>query len=80
MGYPYFNPPTTQKVNKIEEGHFFVPTKGVDEEVASEEFETAHTKIRKVIKTIAIILAGAVFITLGALVILDPGPVPHIVP
>lgn len=80
MGYPYFNPPTTQKVNKIEEGNYFVPTKGIDEKVASEDFGTAHTKTRKVIKTIAIILAVAGFIALGAMVILDPGAVPHVVP
>lgn len=79
-GFPFFNPPHVQKVTAVEEGNFFVPTKGVDSEAASEDFGTVRTKIGKIIKTVVIVLAIAAFITIGVLAFLDPGPVPPVIP
>ncbi len=71
MGYPYFNPPTTQKVNKIEEGNFFVPTLGVLPSSVTEEYTPAKAKVRKIVKTAIYIAAAVAFVIMGILVISD---------
>lgn len=71
MGYPYFNPPTTQKVNKIEEGNFFVPTLGVLPESVTEEYTPAIEKALKRIKVSMWILAAIGWLLLGATIISD---------
>lgn len=72
MGYPYFNPPTTQKVNKIEEGNFFVPTLGV----MPSSVEDYVPKSIKVIKTCIYAVAAVTFVILGILVISEQIGIP----
>ncbi len=71
MGYPFFNPPTIQKVNKIEEGNFFVPTEGVLPDSVTKELPPAKAKGLKIVKTVAWIIGVAVFVLMGALTIAD---------
>lgn len=71
MGYPYFNPPTTQKVNKIEEGNFFVPTEGVLPESVTEEISPARQKRRNAFKIIALIVGLVLFVVMGVFTIAD---------
>ncbi len=60
----------------MESGNYFLPTKGVDIELAEKE----HTRSRKVIKTISLVLVAAIIAGLVIWAIIDPGPKPHIVP
>lgn len=53
MGYPYFNPPYLQKVDKIEEGNYFVPSGGIEPESVN-EVQVRNEKIIKIIKWIAL--------------------------
>lgn len=80
VGFPYFDKPHVQKVTQKEQGLYFVPTKGVDEEWASKDSFLHDTKAGKIIKTVGIVLAVAVFAGLLIWFILDPGPVPKIMP
>lgn len=59
MGFPYFNPPNIQKVNTIEEGNFFVPTKGVEPEAVHEELSLKAVKVKRILK-ITLAVVGAV--------------------
>lgn len=72
----FYDPPGTQKVTAKDRGDYFVPTQGVDAELAEKE----HTRSRKVIKTISLVLVAAVIAGLVIWAIIDPGPKPHIVP
>lgn len=72
MGFPYFNPPHIQKVNTIEQGNFFVPTKGVEEEELAREMTPRNAKIVKVLKTCGLILGIIAFIVLAVFVFKDP--------
>lgn len=71
MGYPFFNPPTVQKVNKIEEGNFFVPTEGVLPESVTEELSPVKAKRQKLFKTVAWVVGGVVFVLMGYFTIAD---------
>lgn len=61
MGYPYFNPPYLQKVDKIEEGNYFVPSGGIEPE-SVRDFETTQEKAIRMSKwiTLAVVVAAAV--------------------
>ena len=61
MGYPYFNPPYLQKVDKIEEGNYFVPSGGIEPE-SVRDFETTQEKMIRMSKwiTLAVVVAAAV--------------------
>lgn len=74
--FPHLDSPQVQKTTTKEQGHYFVPTKGVDQKWA----EVEHTKTQKVIKTVGIVLAVAAFVALAIWYFLDPGPVPKIIP
>ena len=65
MGYPYFNPPGTQKVNTIEQGHYFVPTAGIEPESVKEEENIRWVKIKRAVKIVAIVLGAIVFVIGG---------------
>lgn len=65
MGYPYFNPPGTQKVNTIEQGHYFVPTAGVEPESVNEVVNPKRAKIKKAVKIGVLIVAAVAFVILG---------------
>lgn len=80
VGFPYFDKPSIQKVTNREQGLYFAPTKGVDEELASKDSFLQNTKFGKIIKTAGIVLAVAAFAALTIWFILDPGPVPKIMP
>ena len=58
MGYPYFNPPYLQRVDKIEEGNFFVTSHGIEPE-SVHEIHPEKEKTIKIIKLIALIAAVA---------------------
>ena len=72
MGFPYFNPPNIQKVNTIEEGNFFVPTQGVEEEELTREVSRKKAKVLKVLKICGIVLGVAVFALLLISFLKDP--------
>ena len=72
MGFPYFNPPHIQKVNTIEEGNFFVPTKGVEEEELTREVSARKAKAMKVLKICGVVLGMAVFALLLVSWLKDP--------
>ena len=61
MGYPYFNPPYLQKVDKIEEGNYFVPSGGIEPE-SVKDFQTSQDKIFRTTKwiTLAIVVAATI--------------------
>ena len=80
VGFPFFNPPHIQKVTAVEEGNFFVPTQGVDGEMASKNADKARTKSGKIVKTVLIVLAAAAFITIGVMTIMDTAPLPYLMP
>ena len=61
MGYPYFNPPYLQKVDKIEEGNFFVPSGGIEPE-SVDDYQTTQQKAIKLTKWIALAVAVAAVI------------------
>lgn len=71
MGYPFFNPPTIQKINKVEEGNFFVPTQGVMPESVTQEISPRKAKVIKTVRTIAYIIGAIAFVVMGILVITD---------
>lgn len=71
MGYPYFNPPHIQKANTIEQGNYFVPTKGVEEQELSRELYVRTTKAKKIVKTVALVLGIAAFLWLATVVLKD---------
>lgn len=80
MGFPFFNPPTIQKVNKIEEGNFFVPTEGVELD-SEKELHPTRVKVKKAIKIAVIAVAVVVFVLLGIEVITNPEMfVPKVMP
>ena len=79
MGFPYFNPPTVQKVNKIEEGNFFVPTEGVEVDSVKEQ-TPSRAKAKKIVKTVVIIAAIIVFVLLGVEVFMNLDAVPKVMP
>lgn len=79
MGFPFFNPPTIQKVNKIEEGNFFVPTEGVEVD-SVKELKPAHAKAKKIVKTVVIIAAVIAFVLLGIEAIMNLDAVPKVMP
>jgi len=58
MGYPYFNPPYLQKVDKIEEGNYFVPSGGIEPE-SVKDFETTQEKAIRAMKWIALAAVAA---------------------
>lgn len=64
MGYPYFNPPYLQKVNKIEEGNFFAPSHGVELE-SVQDYHPEQLKAIKIMKLIALGVASAAMILLA---------------
>ena len=72
MGFPYFNPPHIQKINTIEQGNFFVPTKGAEEEELSREMSARKAKTIKVLKICGLILGVVAFIVVGIFVLKDP--------
>ena len=61
MGYPYFNPPYLQKVDKIEEGNYFVPSGGIEPE-SVKDFQTSQDKLIRTTKwiTLAIVVAATI--------------------
>lgn len=61
MGFPYFNPPNIQKANTIEQGNFFVPTKGVEPESVYEESSPGAEKVKRALK-ITLTVIGAIAI------------------
>lgn len=65
MGYPYFNPPGTQKINTIEQGHYFVPTAGVEPDSVKEVENIRWVKIKRTVKVGVLILAVAAFVAIG---------------
>ncbi len=65
MGYPYFNPPGTQKMNTIEQGHYFVPTAGVEPDSVKEVENIRWVKIKRAVKIVAIVLGAVVFVIGG---------------
>ncbi len=71
MGAPYFNPPHIQKVNTIEQGNFFVPTKGVEEEMLAKEVSAKKAKVMKIVKICALVAGLIAFVILGVFVIKD---------
>ena len=68
MGYPYFNPPYLQKVNKIEEGNFFVPSGGIEPD-SVHDFQTTRERTIRTTKWIAL---GAAFVAAVLMCILMP--------
>ena len=66
MGYPYFNPPYLQKVDKIEEGNYFVPSGGIEPE-SVKDFETSKEKAIRATKWIALVVAAAAVILMSFL-------------
>lgn len=76
VGFPFFDHPGIQKVTTKERGDYFLPTKGVDIEVAEKEY----TKSNRVIKKISYILVAIAFAALIVWAIIDPGSLPRIVP
>ena len=79
MGFPFFNPPTIQKVNKIEEGNFFVATEGVELD-SVKELKPSHAKAKKIVKIVVILAAVIVFILLGIEVAMNLDAVPKVMP
>lgn len=65
MGYPYFNPPGTQKVNTIEQGHYFVPTAGVEPASVNEVTNLRRWKIKRVVKMGVLVFALVTFAVLA---------------
>ena len=65
MGYPFFNPPNTQKVNVIEHGQYFVATKGIEPKSVTEELSSRQRKIRRFVRMGLIALGVAVFVALA---------------
>ena len=57
MGYPYFNPPYLQKVDKIEEGNFFVTSGGIEPE-SVHEMHPGKARTIKIMKLIALGVAA----------------------
>ena len=66
MGYPYFNPPYLQKVDKIEEGNYFVPSAGIEPESVN-DFQTHDEKVLKVMKWIALGIGVAIVFVMTVL-------------
>ena len=64
MGYPYFNPPYLQKVDKIEEGNFFAPSDGVESESVRETYPEKEKAI-KILKLIALGVGVTIYILLA---------------
>ena len=64
MGYPYFNPPYLQKVDKIEEGNYFVPSGGIEPDSVL-EIQPEKAKTIKVLKLIALGVAIATMILIA---------------
>lgn len=58
MGFPYFNPPYLQQINKIEEGNFFVPSEGIEPDSVY-DIQTDNTRIVRIVKWITLILAAS---------------------
>lgn len=79
MGFPYFNPPTIQKVNKIEEGNFFVPTEGVEVD-AVKELHPTRAKVKKIIKIAVIAVAVIAFVVIGIELVMNPELAPKVIP
>ncbi len=71
MGYPYFNPPGTQKQNMIERGDYFVPTDGSVPETVTREYSPRQVKARKARKIAGWIIGIIVFVLLGIVVFSD---------
>ena len=66
MGYPYFNPPYLQKVDKIEEGNFFVPSDGIEPE-SVHDYQTTKEKTIRVTKWIALAVVAAAVVFMSFL-------------
>ena len=64
MGYPYFNPPYLQKVDKIEEGNYFVPSGGIEPDSVL-EIQPEKAKTIKALKLIALGVAIATMILIA---------------
>ena len=58
MGFPYFNPPYLQQINKIEEGNFFVPSEGIEPDSVY-DIQTDKARAVRLIKWITLILAAS---------------------
>ena len=79
MGFPFFNPPTIQKVNKIEEGNFFVATEGVETSSVSKELTQKQKTVKIIVKAAIAVILVTLFVLLGIDVITNLGA-PNIVP
>ena len=66
---PSFNPPTVQKVNKIEEGNFFVPSGDIQPEM---EIPEAGLNWSKVFSLAFLGLVAAAVLLIGISILKDP--------
>lgn len=68
MGYPYFNPPYNQKVNKIEEGNFFVTSAGIEPDSVRVDLDVQRDKAIRIVKY-AVLALGIVATVILSIVI-----------
>lgn len=65
MGYPYFNPPYNQKINKIEEGNFFVTSGGIEPDSVRVDLGAQRARMIRIIKIAALAVGAAAMVVLS---------------
>lgn len=68
MGYPYFNPPYNQKVNKIEEGNFFVASGGIEPDSVRVDLGAQRAKMIRFIKIAALVVGAVATVILSIMI------------